>query len=282
MYLYSNQKMKKIRISSSISNFREKLLKRTKLEEWRWNIFTPTLFVGMYHWGDIIRFILQFGKKKVFFCGSDIKKIPWWFSLISTNTKYYCENDIEQEVLMKKGIYAEVLPMIFTEFESKNCLKPSKKIHVYLTMHEGREEEYGMDVINTISRKLPDITFHIYGQKFPPLIELVESLTSKLSLKFTNVIFHGKVHEEQFNKEIRNYHCALRLNEFDGFSETVAKSILLGQYPITKIKYPKLWNYDSIDSLIERLNSLKYMLKGNPYRLWWKKELDENLEKLLK
>ena len=60
-----------------------------------------------------------------------------------------------------------------------------------------------------------------------------------------------------------NYHCGLRTNEHDGFSEVTSKSILMGQYPITKILYEGIWNYDTEDELVALIEKLKYMKEPN-------------------
>jgi membrane protein required for beta-lactamase induction len=40
------------------------------------------------------------------------------------------------------------------------------------------------------------------------------------------------------NEEIKEMQGALRLTAFDGFSEILAKSLLMGQYPVSLIEYP--------------------------------------------
>jgi hypothetical protein len=124
----------------------------------------------------------------------------------------------------------------------------SEKPEVFSCMHAGgREDEYGLSLIKKISPLLPDYTFHIYG------------ITGKDS---KNIVFHGRVGEEQFNKEIRKYQSGLRMNKHDGFSEVIAKSVLLGQYPISRIAYPEVWYYEEKEDLIMQLEKLK--LKKEP------------------
>ena len=257
----------KIRISSSIANFRDKLLQRTGLSEWRWNIFTPTIFFGMYHYGDYIRAILHLGPKKIFWCGADILNLPkHLWPLLIHKTKHYCENEVEQIELAKKGIYAQVLPMIFENFKSVDAYRHSKKPQVFITMHKGRKVEYGAGLVATIRKRCPDVTFHIYGIR---------------GRNTENIIFHGHVTSDDFNKQILNYHAALRLNEFDGFAETLAKSVLLGQYPISRIAYPGIDTYTTEDELVVKLNELCTKTMPNPERIVWWARLENNLLKLI-
>mgnify|MGYP001604592316 CR=1 FL=1 len=261
-----------VRISSSISNFKEDLLGRTKCKEWKWNIFTPTVFFGVYHWLDILRIVIHRGEKKVFFCGSDILNLTRFRAFIldglSFDNKFYCENGIEQKLLLKKEIFAEILPMIFTDFElDESSFVPSRTPHVYLTAHEGRQAEYGWALVEEIAWMVPDVTFHLYGASW--------------NTKHKNVIIHGKVPKRQFNEEIKGYHAALRCNEVDGFSEIVAKSILEGQYPITRIKYFDIDNYETTNELLYKLEQLKEKKFSNVESITWYTRLQENLNQLL-
>ena len=253
--------------SSSIINFREKLRERTGLLEWNWNIFSRTIFFGCYHIGDYIRILLHVGPRKVFWTGSDILNLtPFWARLLSRG-RHYCENEVERRALRVRGIDAEVLPMIFTDFESEECFLPARKTHVFLTAHEGREKEYGIPIIvDEVSRECHKTTFHVYG-------------VSGRSRR--NVIFHGKVSEEQFDREIRAYHAALRLNEFDGMSEVVAKSILCGQYPISKIIYPHIETYTDTKDLIRKIRALEIKQFPNQERIYWQTLFECNLQILL-
>ena len=79
------------------------------------------------------------------------------------------------------------------------------------------------------------------------------------------------------NAEIRNYQIAIRLNVQDGFSEVIAKSILLGQYPITQIQYPFIEYINGDESLIDALIKLKYKTEPNPAEKWWREELNKPL-----
>lgn len=180
------------------------------------------------------------------------------------NATHYVENKEEQKELSVFGINAAIRPSFFNDITKyKVTFKPSLQPHVWLTCHTGREKEYGVDIIERIAKDLPNHTFHIYGIK-------------GFSVN-NNVIYHDKVSEEQLDNDIKNYHSALRLNSFDGFAESVAKSILLGQYPISRILYPHVWCYSGKDETLKiLLRSLVYMKSPNyKAREYWYPKLEE-------
>lgn len=248
-----------IRVSSSISNFKDGLYRR-----FQGHSGNRTIFFGMYHLGDLVRFVFARGPKAIFWCGADIAHLPrWWVPLLGD--VHYCENMTEQAALYNKGIYAATQPMLFDNPDKYQItFTPSQTPHVFTSIRPGREVEYGLPIIQRIAPRLPEITFHIYG---------IEGESSG------NLCYHGFVHPDQFDHEIKNYHSALRLNEFDGFAETTAKSILHGQYPITRIFYPRIWSHlGDEEILIELLSSLKYMSAPNTEaRDYWYKELSKPL-----
>ena len=213
------------RCSSSVNNWEERIrpwaAKRPSDSFW---------FFGIYHWGDILRFALKPGKKTIFWCGSDILALTPLKAWFIRKAEHRCENAVEQITLYNFRIYATIQPVFFgdpTKF--RPTFNPSRKVHAYLCAHEGREEEYGVNKVLKKAKDLPSVIFHVYGvepKETPP----------------ENVIFHGRVSEEQFNRDIPFYHIALRFNEFDGFSDVLAKSVLLGQFQYSAIKYPHMFS----------------------------------------
>lgn len=255
--------------SSSISNFKDKLKKRTGLEDYSWFSKDTTLFVGMYHIGDYLRFFTHRGKRKVFWCGSDIKNLTWLTSFLISRipARHYCENLVERHVLWRMGIYAQVRPMIFEDYDSEIRFNPSTPVEIYMTVHEGRELEYGLPLVEWMAVLSWGFRYHIYG---------INGVNMK------NLVYHGKVSNEEFNRDIKNYHAALRLNEFDGFSEILAKSALLGQYPISKIYYPNITHAGTLKDLLDNVEALKQKKEPNyEGRDYWKEKLQENLETIL-
>lgn len=263
--------MKTYKISSSIANFSEKL-KIRYYDYQAWDLVSPCLFFGLYHIGDYLPFLLHRGKRTVFWCGSDIlnlQKRPFWQKVIrSTKAKHYCENTVEHAALLFMGIHAEIHPMIFADPKDFPALsKPSHNPKVWICTHKGREVDYGMDTIVRLAEDpdLRGVKFHVYG-------EVDDAFLSPY------IVYHGQVPEAQFNREIKGYQCGLRLNSFDGFSEVSAKSILLGQYPITIIPYPNIDQAKSYATLKASLLALKKKKVMNPYRAQWYDILSKRIE----
>lgn len=204
------EKRKNIFISSSIENWKSKIDK--KLIGYNGK---RTLFFGAYHEKDYNRIINTEGPKSIYWQGSDILQLPDTIAISLTylDIKHYCENEVCRLSLEKKGINAEIKYIFWGDAE--------KYIpQAWTCMHEKREIEYGIEEIRKMSK---DLIVHVYGIK-------------KENEK--NIIYHGKVSEEQLDNEIRSYQIAIRLNKFDGMSEVVSKGILLGQKVISTIQYP--------------------------------------------
>ena len=242
--------IKKIQISSGMWKFAEKVMKTWGLKQWE-GIKDPeeVLFFGMYSENDYEVFRHFNGKKSVFWAGSDISQMLAKSDRIRVmklfpDVQHYTETKREGDELKSIGLNVTVAPSFLEDVNDfPVCYKPSKTPHIYLSGHPNREEEYGFDMCKRIAKELPEYTFHFYGVD---------------GKSYDNIIYHGWVENEQFNKEIRNYQCGLRPNEHDGFSEIVIKSVLLGQYPISYIDYGSgVWDFKTESDLIEALQSLR-------------------------
>ena len=99
---------------------------------------------------------------------------------------------------------------------------------------------YGWNKIPQLAYDNPDVEFHLYGN------------TKYFGVDMPNVIIHGRVPQEQMNKEIKEMQGALRLTEHDGFSELIAKSLLWGQWPVSIIDYPFTLKPSQISELVNK------------------------------
>jgi hypothetical protein len=263
----------KIRVSSSVFHFKERAENTWKLKPWE-GINDPDkelLFFGVYHDRDWEVFDNFDGKKIVFWCGSDILRLMEDYErkrIIKNNPcDHYCENEIEAQNLRTVGIEPIVIPSFLDDINKYPItFEPPRdgKWKVWLCGHPEREEEYGFVLSKRMAKFFPDIEFHFYGVEKPEQEQL------------PNIIYHGKVPEDVLNEEINNYHCGFRPNFHDGVSEVMIKSMLLGQYPITRIKYEGVWNYENEKDLIGLFKKLKEQVK--PYyegRSIWLKRLNQ-------
>lgn len=280
--------LKKVRVSQSVASFKKRVLQTWKLEDWEGIDSTDDLlFFGLYNDRDFDVFNAYQGKKTVFWCGTDILSVVQDYErrriLKNNPAEHYCENEVEAKNLELCGIKdVKIVPSFLDHIDKYPIsFKPSKKPQVFMCGHPNRESEYGLNLIRRVAEKLPEIGFHIYGidasdnlfykDKIP-----TESQSVIKDNVCPNISYHGKVPEDKFNEEIKKYHCGLRTNEHDGMSEVTAKSILLGQYPITRIPYEHIWNYNTEDELVALLKRLKTMMSPNyEGRAYWIKHLNQ-------
>lgn len=255
-----------LRCSSTIANWRERFEEKFEAEEWKGSLFDPTVFCGLYWWGDYWKFLIHRGRKAVYWCGTDILNLRetnwfWLWVLPKIKAKHLCENQVEYDELLKYGIHATIHPFLFSKYDDwKVTFKPSKNPQVYVSCHQDREDEYGVGILSQVVKEVPEITFHVYGNNEVP------------ECNHANIICHGPVSNEQFNEEIKDFQCGLRLNEFDGFSELLIKPIMLGQYAISRIKYPHIAYFSNLKELVIELKKLKYHTQPNyKARDYWEK-----------
>ena len=228
------------------------------------------VFCGLYDARDYYALWKHKGLAWVFWCGGDINnlingfmlndgklrwvsKMPFFRPYLVKLLKkciHWVENEVERQALLSVGIEARVCPSFFGDV---NKFKPnyfwSKNPNVYICCGRGRQKEYGFDVIDRIAPHLPHVWFHLYGDDWQP--------------QSPNVIVHGRVPIELMNEQIKNMQCGLRLNEFDGFSEILAKCVLYAQYPISRIEYPLISTYENENELISLIESLRRTYKPN-------------------
>ena len=252
---------------ADVGSFKEKAKRIWGLEEYNseQDKNELVLFFGLYADKDYEIIQEHKGKKIIFWCGTDvtsflrnqyrqdiIKKYP--------EAEHYCENEVEGEELRIFGLKPKVRPSFLEDINRfPVSYKQSDNPQVWVCGHHPKEnDDYGFNFIEGVAPKVPEITFHLYGAEGD---------------NKENVIYHGIVPREQFNQEIRKYQCGLRCNIHDGFSEVLMKSLLLGQYPISRIPYEKIWSYETEEQLIELLLKLKTMKAANTeaMKFWIKK-----------
>ena len=252
--------MIKVRVSLSVINFKDKVERIWRLSEWQGlkDEDQDVLFFGLYTLHDYDAFWYHEGKKSVFWCGSDILNALGNLEFqrrlkLYPETKHYCETEIEAENLRKIGIKPEIIPSFLEdEDEFPVSYQHSETPQIWMCAHPARELEYGVDVAIRMAKKFPDYTFHIYG-----IYEWIGEEHPE------NVIYHGQVPNDQLNREIRQYQCGLRCNLHEGLSEIPVKSVLLGQYAITRMKFDWFWNYQTEEELEKLLVKLKEMKDFN-------------------
>lgn len=264
-------------------------LEGTPQEVWWTSAYTsryePTVFFGLYDLRDYYALWRHQAKAWVLWAGSDIRNLQsgfvfndgklgtlsritrGWFSgallEMLKKAEHWTENDLEASALERLGLKVSgVCPSYMGSTDLRMTYKPSKTPNVYLSASEGRQEEYGFDIVERIASSLPNMRFHMYGASF--------------KTKQKNVIVHGRVPKEQMNKETDRFQIGLRLNEFDGFSEILAKAVLRGQYAVGKVRHPRIPSFRNDMDLITTLNTLRKKKEPNKVAMdWYKKSLNK-------
>lgn len=229
----------------------------------------PCVFAGLYGIKDFMALHNHKGKKAVFFCGSDIRHLVngYWlddkgsikmspFALATWINKYcesWVENDVEWLELKKVGIDAKICPSFLGDTSDYELsYKHSKKPKLYTSVSGDDFELYGWDKIDSLAKENPDVEFHLYGNKKDWKSEL------------PNVIVHGRVDKATMLRETKAMQGALRLTEFDGFSEIICESLLWGQWPVSAIRYAGTLGPSDI-------KELKNKKESNPAREYYKR-----------
>ncbi len=218
----------------------------------------PCIFFGLYSLSDFFAIWRYPEKKAILWAGTDITHFlnGYWLdekgsikisprplaTWINKNCENYVENEVEQATLLTIGIKSKVVPSFLGKTQDyKISYEWSDKPKLYISVSGNNFEQYGWPKIYKLARDYPDIEFHLYGNTVPFLVPETDL--------FSNIIIHGRIPKEQMNEEIKKMQGALRLNEFDGFSEIIAKSLLWGQWPISIISYPHTFSIEELGKI---------------------------------
>lgn len=222
--------------------------------------FQPTVFFGLYGLPDFYKLWRHKGRKAILWAGSDITHFTngYWLDedgrirldsqplaeWINENCESYVENGIEHEALQVMNIESKIVPSFLGKIGDYDIeYKRSNRPAVYASVSGNNFAAYGWEQIEMIADRC-DVDFHLYGN------------TVEWESCHSNVFVRGRIPKEQMNEEIKHMQSGLRLNEFDGFSEILAKSILWGQHPISRIGYPHVDHFTDNDKLVALLNNL--------------------------
>jgi hypothetical protein len=215
----------------------------------------PTLF-WLYSYEDYKFLHLHKAKSFIFWHGIDVlyllnNKTKFLPIIRKANPVCACHNELQKNLLAEMGIYAHVRPIFWNDVNKYGPVNKSFSKQAYITSHPGREEEYGEPMINAIACALPDWKFHIFG-------------TKKNLDVCNNVLYHGRVNEDEMDEITKNHSATIRWKHingrhWDGVSQTVIKALLRGQMAITGIKYNFAHYAQNISDIIMCLRNYKQL-----------------------
>lgn len=220
----------------------------------------PVVFFGVYGFPDFYKVWRHKGRKAILWAGSDINHFlnGYWLDKegkirldptpmaewINKNCENYVENGVEHEALITLGIESKIIPSFLGHtMNYPMSYEHNTRPKVYLSVSGDNFDMYGWPIIEEIADKC-NVDFYLFGNMKP------------WSTKHHNVFVLGRMTKEEMNDQIQHMQCGLRLNEFDGFSEVLAKSVLWGQHPISRIGYPHIDSFKTKEELIQLLNNL--------------------------
>ena len=209
------------------------------------DIVLPTVFFGCYGLPDLFAVRQHRGRKAIFWAGTDVTYFinGYWLDdrgefrldpkivgpYLNRYCENWCENDIERIELARFGIDAKVCPSYLGDIKK---IRPSyNKSHIlkaYISVSGDDFKAYGWDKLDILAKENPKILFYCYGNVKP------------FQVHERNIILRGRLTQKQMDKEIKKMHYALRLNKHDGFSEIIAKAVMMEHSVISAIKYPFL------------------------------------------
>ena len=205
----------------------------------------PTVFFGCYGLPDLFAVRQHKGRKAILWAGTDITYLlnGYWLddtgkqrldpkivgAYLNENVEHWCENDLERIELASVGIKAKVCPSFLGDVSKvKPSYRPTENKRAYISVSGDDFKAYGWDKLDAWAREFPSITFYCYGNRKP------------WKSKYKNIIVRGRVPQEVMNKEIKDMQIGMRLNEHDGFSEILAKAVLMEHDVVSLIDYPFL------------------------------------------
>jgi len=254
MEIPDSQSEKIVYYCESMKFFGEKMINKMQYKQYnpKTDIDKKVFFQGLYFEQDYKVFQEHKGEKTVFWNGSDVKRLlsslSWMKIILSTKATHWCQSNWNLPLLEAIGVEVEHHPIYFGDLSKYEvCYKHSKKPHFFVTSHPGRGKAYGIDKILRVAPLVKDITFHIYGSEGKDL---------------DNVKYHGRVEEKVMDKQIQKFQGAIKGGS-DGVSETLAKSIMMGQYPISYKEIDGVSYAPTDTDFIKQLNRVKRMKKPN-------------------
>lgn len=219
------------------------------------------VFLGLYHDQDYQIFLEHRGEKIVYWMGSDVSRLlKWpmfshnglnWFDVLGKFPKaiHHCDNVLLQAELAAINIHASIDLVLFADVENYPVsYKHSDRPACYSVAHPTREKEYGVPMILSVAMNMPEFQFHIYG------------ITGHTT---DNITYHGQISPEVMDAEIKEFQSCLRPNDHDGVSQTILKSALMAQFPLTYIEMEEIWNFSDQRMLEEQILRLKEMHEPN-------------------
>jgi len=224
-----NKTITQMRVSSSVSFFKDNLLKKYNLIDYN-DENKPCIFNGMYSKEDYSSLINHKSHKTIVWCGTDIQKyFPKYknYLIKAGKVRHIAKSNFISKTLKNYNIPHITLPITPT-IPVKNYKPKGDNIYFYSSNTERGRIKYGYKILERIKNLKPEYNF----------IETTPKLFSKSDLE--------KIYESCF--------LGLRLTEHDGLSNTVLELGLMGRNCIHNGNTPNSLNYNNINDIIDLID----------------------------
>jgi hypothetical protein len=233
--------------------------------------YKPVFFEGLYFVEDYFELMLHCGEKKIFWNGTDIKIVSSMDILQriirEIEAKHYCHSADRQKALGIVGIRADVHPLFFGDLSKYQVsYEQSYSPQVYMHCNAGREVEYKLPEALAIAKEADWVTFNIYGVS---------------GENTSNVIYHGWVDESMMDEEIKKYHGFISFTPDKHASQTMVKSALMAQYPISVNPISGVWHGKNKEEMLNYLSIIgeqkapNYELREKYLKMFERQEIFE-------
>jgi hypothetical protein len=184
-------------------------------------------------------------------------------NLTARINRHLTDTNLAGSSLLKKelkevGIEAFEIPIVPIKMITNLSFMPIKH-SVLVYAPEGREYFYGMNYVEFLAKKYPDVVFHIVAN-------------SKNSLFMPNVIYHGKLSLEKMNELYNKVSILFRYPEHDGLSMMLLEALAKGKhviypYSFPNVHTPKSRKIEDVEACFKKIinDSPKINYKGSQY-----------------
>ena len=184
--------------------------------------------VILTNWGSDIYFFQEFPEH--------IKKIK---SILSKSNYYSAECERDYKLASGYGFIGEFLPCIpnaggFTvDVKQINSVPTSKRSQVLIKGYGGQfgRAELAISLIPAISKRFPDITFHVYSAT-KDTVAMVKSNPLEIQQKIRISTVEKKLSHGEMLKEFSRSRIYIGCSKSDGISTSFIEALICGTYPI--------------------------------------------------
>jgi len=210
---------------SSLSFFKEKLIKKYNLHEYV-NVYKPVIFFGMYNNRDFLRAKNHKSHATIVWCGSDsLIYLPKNYKNIKAlnNTRHIAMSEFISNDLKQFDIEHIVIPVTPT-IPIKNRKNRGENIYAYVDKQ--RTKKYGFNLMAEIQEK------------------------SKKNIIIADATTYRK---KELDEVYESCFLGLRLTKHDGLPNTVLELGLMGRNCIYNGQLPNAIPYTNLDDIVSTI-----------------------------